>query len=122
MRCLKRHVANEVYAALLNPATDNPAGREPRSPPTSDRHPDQRPRRHSRRPLPAATTTEIGTRADPDLEARSDRRPGTNQPTSGRLTAIGASTQRDATGSSTIGGVSGAWTRRQSRRGVYPTG
>ncbi|MPZ04216.1 IS110 family transposase, partial [Micrococcus luteus] len=27
MRCLKRHVANEIYAALLNPATANPVGR-----------------------------------------------------------------------------------------------
>lgn len=26
--CLQRHVANEVYAALLNPATENPAGRQ----------------------------------------------------------------------------------------------
>ena len=31
MRCLKRHVANEVYAALLDPATENPARRQLRT-------------------------------------------------------------------------------------------
>jgi transposase len=49
MRCLKRHVANEVYAALLNPTTGNPAGRELRT--------ERRPRRKPGCPLPAATPT-----------------------------------------------------------------
>ncbi|MDF1480324.1 hypothetical protein PYV02_14660 [Leifsonia sp. H3M29-4] len=70
MRCLKRHVANEIYAALLNPATDNPVGRELRA-------------RRQAKGIPisvlAATLSvpyqrlrrlEIGTRADPELEAR----------------------------------------------------
>ena len=70
MRCLKRHVANEVYAALLNPATDNPAGHELRA--------------HRQRigiPISVLAATlgvpyqrlrrlEIGTRADPELEQR----------------------------------------------------
>ncbi|WP_264675283.1 hypothetical protein [Microbacterium tenebrionis] len=70
MRCLKRHVANEVYAALLNPATDHPVGRELRA------------RRQAIGiPISVLATTlgvpyqrlrrlEIGTRADPELEAR----------------------------------------------------
>jgi len=31
MHRLKHHVASEVYATLLNPATKNPAGQEPRT-------------------------------------------------------------------------------------------
>lgn len=70
MRCLKRHVANEIYAALLNPATDNPVGRELRA------------RRQAKGiPISVLAATlgvpyqrlrrlEIGTRADPELEAR----------------------------------------------------
>ncbi len=68
VRCLKRHVANEVYAALLNPATDHPVGRDLRLErqrlgipisvlATSLNVPYQRLRR-----------LEIGTRADPELE------------------------------------------------------
>jgi transposase len=71
MRCLKRNVANEVYAALLNPATDHPVGRDlsleqqrigiPISIlDTSPNVPYQRLRRLRR--------LEISTRADPELE------------------------------------------------------
>ena len=70
MRCLKRHIANEIYAALLNPATDNPAGRELRA---------QRQRIGIPISILAMTLgvpyqrlrrLEIGTRADPNLEQR----------------------------------------------------
>lgn len=68
MRCLKRHIANEVYAALLNPATGNPVGRELRA------------RRQAIGiPISVLATTyqrlrrlEIGTRADPELEHRAN--------------------------------------------------
>jgi transposase len=70
MRCLKRHVANKIYAALLNPATDNPAGRELRTI-----------RQQIGIPISVLAATlgfpyqrlrrlEIGTRADPELEQR----------------------------------------------------
>ncbi|MDK6499449.1 helix-turn-helix domain-containing protein, partial [Escherichia coli] len=61
---------NEIYAALLNPATDNPVGRELRA------------RRQAKGiPISVLAATlgvpyqrlrrlEIGTRADPELEAR----------------------------------------------------
>ena len=72
MRCLKRHVANEVYAALLDPATEHPVGRELRA------------RRQAIGvPISVLATTlgipyqrlrrlEIGTRADPELERRAN--------------------------------------------------
>ncbi len=70
MRCLKRHVANEIHAALLNPATDHPVGRELRAE-----------RQRIGIPISVLAATlgvpyqrlrrlEIGTRADPDLEQR----------------------------------------------------
>lgn len=70
MRCLKRHVANEIYAALLNPATENPAGHEIRTR-----------RQESGIPISVLAATldvpyerlrrlEIGTRADTELEQR----------------------------------------------------
>jgi transposase len=70
IRCLKRHIANEVYAALLNPATDDPAGHRLRTR-----------RREAGIPISVLAATlgvpyqrlrrlEIGTRADPDLEQR----------------------------------------------------
>lgn len=70
MRCLKRHVANEIYAALLNPAADNPTGHELRA---------QRQQIGIPISILAATLgvpyqrlrrLEIGTRADPELEQR----------------------------------------------------
>ena len=69
-RCLKRHVANEIYTALLNPASEDPVGQQLRA----ERQrigipisvlaaalgvPYQRPRR-----------LEIGTHGDSDLEQR----------------------------------------------------
>jgi transposase len=70
MRCLKRHVANEIYTALLNPATDNPVGRELRAT-----------RQRAGIPISVLAATlgvpyqrlrrlEIGTRTDPELEQR----------------------------------------------------
>ena len=64
MRCLKHHIANEIHAALLTPATDNPAGHELRT-------------QRQQIGILAATLSvpyqrlrklEIGTRADPELE------------------------------------------------------
>ena len=70
MRCLKRHIANEVYAALLNPGAGNLASAKLRE-------------RRQRAGVPitmlAATLgvpyqqlrrLEIGTRTDPDLDHR----------------------------------------------------
>ena len=70
MRCLKRHIANEIYAALTNPATDHPVGRELRAE-----------RRRIGVPITVLAATlgvpyqrlrrlEIGNRADPELEHR----------------------------------------------------
>lgn len=70
MRCLKRHIANEVYAALINPATDNPAGQQLRT---------ERQRTGIPITVLAATLNvpyqrlrrlEIGTRTDPELQQR----------------------------------------------------
>lgn len=69
-RCLKRHVANEIYAALNNPATENPAG-----------HQLHAERQRIGIPITVLAATlgvpyqrlrrlEIGTRADPELEQR----------------------------------------------------
>jgi DNA-binding transcriptional regulator YiaG len=68
VRCLKRHVANEVYSALLNPATGNPAGQQLRTE-----------RQRLGMPISVLAATlgvpyqklrrlEIGTRQDTDLE------------------------------------------------------
>lgn len=70
MRCLKRHVANEVYAALLNPATDNPAGRELRARRQAIGIPISVLAATLGVPYQRLRRLEIGTRADPDLEAR----------------------------------------------------
>lgn len=70
VRCLKRHIANEIYSVLLNPATDHPVGQQLR-----DR------RQHIGIPISVLAATlsvpyqrlrrlEIGTRADPELEHR----------------------------------------------------
>lgn len=70
MRCLKRHIANEIYTALLNPATDHPVGQQLRA---------ERQRRGIPISVLAATLDvpyqrlrrlEIGTRADAELEHR----------------------------------------------------
>lgn len=69
-RCLKRHIANEIYTALLNPGTENPAGQALRA---------ERQRLGVPITVLAATLgvpyqrlrrLEIGTRADPELEQR----------------------------------------------------
>lgn len=70
MRCLKRHVANEVYTALTNPVTDHPVGRQLRAE-----------RQRIGIPLTVLAATlgvhcqrlrrlEIGNRTDPELEHR----------------------------------------------------
>jgi len=70
VRCVKRHVANEVYAALLNPGKENPAGRQIRI---------ERQRLGIPISVLAATLgvpyqklrrLEIGTRQDTDLEQK----------------------------------------------------
>ncbi len=69
-RCLKRHVANEIYGALLDPGTENPVGQALRAE-----------RRRIGIPISVLAATldvpyqrlrrlEIGTRADPELEQR----------------------------------------------------
>ncbi len=69
-RCPKRHVANEIYAALLEPDTENPAGQAL-----------HRERRRTGIPITGLTAKlgvpyqrlrrlKIGTRADPELEQR----------------------------------------------------
>jgi len=70
MRCLKRRVANEGYAPLLNPATEYPAGRQLQT-------------KRQRISIPIIVLAaslgvayqqlrrlEIGTCADPELEQR----------------------------------------------------
>lgn len=70
IRCLKRHIANEVYKTLLNPNAGNPVGRELRAA-----------RQRAGIPISVLADTlgvpyqrlrrlEIGTRADPELEQR----------------------------------------------------
>lgn len=70
IRCLKRHISNEVYKALMNPGIDNPTGRELRIT-----------RQEAGIPISVLADTlavpyqrlrrlEIGTRADPQLEAQ----------------------------------------------------
>lgn len=69
-RCLKRHIANEIYSVLMNPGTDNPVGRQLRAQ-----------RQRIGIPIAALATTlqvpyqqlrrlEIGIRSDPELEQR----------------------------------------------------
>ncbi|WP_164519862.1 transposase [Flaviflexus salsibiostraticola] len=69
MRCLKRHIANEIYKVLMSPGLDNPVGQELRQL-----------RREAGIPLTVLADTlgvprqrlqrlEIGTRADRELEA-----------------------------------------------------
>jgi uncharacterized membrane protein SirB2 len=70
MRCLKRDVANEVYAALLNPVTDNPAGRQPRTERQRIGIPITVLAGSLGVPYQQLRRLEIGTRADPELEQR----------------------------------------------------
>lgn len=68
MRCLKRHVANEVYAALLNPATDNPVGHELRARRQAIGVPITVLASSLGVPYQRLRRLEIGVRADPELE------------------------------------------------------
>jgi hypothetical protein len=68
MRRLKRHVANEVYAALLNPATENPAGRQLRTERQRIGIPITVLAASLGVPYQQLRRLEIGTRADPELE------------------------------------------------------
>ena len=70
MRCLKRHVANEVYGALLNPATENPAGRQLRTERQRIGIPITVLAPSLGVPYQQLRRLEIGTRADPELEQR----------------------------------------------------
>ncbi|MEO7017725.1 MAG: transposase [Leifsonia sp.] len=70
VRCLKRHVANEVYAALLNPATENPAGRQLRTERQLRGIPISVLAASLGVPYQRLRRLEIGTRADPELEQR----------------------------------------------------
>lgn len=70
MRCLKRHIANEIYAALLNPATDNPAGHELRAQRQQIGIPISTLAATLSVPYQRLRRLEIGTRADPELEQR----------------------------------------------------
>lgn len=70
MRCLKRHVANEVYAALLNPATENPAGQQLRTERQRIGIPITVLAASLRVPYQRLRRLETGTRADPELEQR----------------------------------------------------
>ena len=70
MRCLKRHIANEVYAALLNPATENPAGRQLRTERQRIGIPISVLASSLDVPYQRLRRLEIGIRADPELEQR----------------------------------------------------
>ncbi|WP_458040493.1 MULTISPECIES: IS110 family RNA-guided transposase [Bacteria] len=70
MRCLKRHIANEVYTALLNPAAENPAGRELRARRQAIGVPISVLAATLGVPYQRLRRLEIGTRADPELEQR----------------------------------------------------
>jgi hypothetical protein len=69
-RCLKRHVANEVYAALLNPATEHPVGRDLRLERRRIGIPISVLAASLNVPYQRLRRLEIGTRADPELEQR----------------------------------------------------
>lgn len=68
MRCLKRHIANEVYAALLNPVTENSAGRELRTRRQAIGIPISALATSLGIPYQRLRRLEIGVRADPELE------------------------------------------------------
>jgi transposase len=72
MRCLKRHIANEIYTALLNPATENPVGRELRARRQAIGIPISVLANSLAVPYQRLRRLEIGTRADPELEHRAN--------------------------------------------------
>ncbi len=70
MRCLKRHIANEIFAALLNPRSHDPAGQELRAQRQRAGIPISVLAAALQVPYQRLRRLEIGTRADPELEAR----------------------------------------------------
>jgi transposase len=70
IRCLKRHIANQIYTALLNPATENPVGRELRARRQAIGVPISVLAASLAVPYQRLRRLEIGTRADPELEQR----------------------------------------------------
>lgn len=72
MRCLKRHVANEVYAALLNPTTDDPVGREHRGRRQAIGIPVSVLASSLGVPYQRLRRLEIGARADPELKQQAN--------------------------------------------------
>jgi transposase len=70
MRCLKRHVANEIYAALINPATDHPVGNQLRAERQRIGIPTTVLAAALGVPYQRLRRLEIGNRADPELEHR----------------------------------------------------
>jgi hypothetical protein len=75
MPCLKGHVANEVYAALLNPATENPAGRQLQTERQRIGIPITVLAASLGVPYQQLRRLDIGTRADPELEKRATLTP-----------------------------------------------
>lgn len=70
MRCLKRHIANEIFAALLNPRSHDPAGQKLRAQRQRAGIPISVLAAALQVPYQRLRRLEIGTRADPELEAR----------------------------------------------------
>ena len=68
MRCLNPHVADEVYAALLNPATESPLGRQLRTERQRLGIPISVLAASLNVPYQRLRRQEIGSRADPELE------------------------------------------------------
>ena len=94
-RCLKRHVANEVYAALLSHR--EPRGQRATNRTATSRHPHQRPRRKPRRCVLAASSVRDRHSRRPRARTASHARTDTNRAPRRRLTTKGASTIRDLT-------------------------
>lgn len=69
-RCLKRHVANEIYGALLDPGTENPVGQALRAERRRIGIPISVLAAKLDVPYQRLRRLEIGTRADPELEQR----------------------------------------------------
>jgi hypothetical protein len=69
-RCLKRHVAREIYAVLRDGGAANPDRCELRARRRATEIPIKRSRGQPRSPIPASPPLESGTHADPELEHR----------------------------------------------------
>ena len=97
MGCLKRHIANEIYAALHQPRSRGPSRPAAASPAPTRRHPHQRPCRDPRSALPASSSPRDRHPRRPRTGSASHRHPEPHQHRLCSLTAIGASTTRDLT-------------------------